>query len=312
MSWLLPRMFQREPRNGFGSGKTERLTIRLKKTRNKNKMTLLSIPESLSQLLPLFEGFCTVYSFLHSKSDSVITLQTIQKSIKNLSGKDLTIEDLFKIQAIAPDLISLSWSVTDPHSIENIDQSLEIQFKETRQNKRQKLSKQKNIAQIIRTRNETFSKSLFTFFEDSINAGIDCDVLLAQKIEKHINPFGTLDVERRRSLEQIYNDLKDQHFSNQKLTSEIILPAVESEDVELSELNNVLYSFPHSKLPFTKLYSHQYQALKALSLGKHVLISTSTSSGKSFVYQISILASLHHNRASKALVIFPTKVNWAV
>lgn len=64
----------------------------------------------------------------------------------------------------------------------------------------------------------------------------------------------------------------------------------------------------------TKLYSHQTEALEAIFDSKHVIISTSTSSGKSLIYQLPILNSLLWDlesptklKNSTAIFIFPTK-----
>uniref|UniRef100_A0A060T2W8 ARAD1C32142p n=1 Tax=Blastobotrys adeninivorans TaxID=409370 RepID=A0A060T2W8_BLAAD len=58
----------------------------------------------------------------------------------------------------------------------------------------------------------------------------------------------------------------------------------------------------------TKLYSHQAQALTALMQdNKSVIVSTSTSSGKSLIYQAPVLETLINNPASTAFCIFPTK-----
>lgn len=40
----------------------------------------------------------------------------------------------------------------------------------------------------------------------------------------------------------------------------------------------------------TSLYTHQAAAINALSQGKDVIVSTSTASGKSVIYQVSSLA----------------------
>lgn len=64
-----------------------------------------------------------------------------------------------------------------------------------------------------------------------------------------------------------------------------------------------------------KLYSHQAEAINHLDLGYNVIISTSTSSGKSMIYQIPILRALlewHESGAKRnsqptAIFIFPTK-----
>lgn len=64
------------------------------------------------------------------------------------------------------------------------------------------------------------------------------------------------------------------------------------------------------------LYKHQAEALSAVMNGKHVIVSTSTSSGKSLIYQIPVLNDIlkdsdaHINtskRTTTAMFIFPTK-----
>ncbi|GAA5930659.1 ATP-dependent 3'-5' DNA helicase [Sporobolomyces koalae] len=56
-----------------------------------------------------------------------------------------------------------------------------------------------------------------------------------------------------------------------------------------------------------KLYSHQAKAINALHAGKNVIISTSTSSGKSLVYQLPVVQALEEDIETTALYVFPTK-----
>ncbi|TVU33680.1 hypothetical protein EJB05_25513, partial [Eragrostis curvula] len=58
----------------------------------------------------------------------------------------------------------------------------------------------------------------------------------------------------------------------------------------------------------SRLYSHQAQAIASAASGKHVVISTATSSGKSLCYNVPVLESVSPpGAASCALYIFPTK-----
>nr|CAB3448543.1 unnamed protein product [Digitaria exilis] len=59
----------------------------------------------------------------------------------------------------------------------------------------------------------------------------------------------------------------------------------------------------------TKLYSHQAEAIDhALAGGKHVVVSTSTSSGKSLCYNVPVLESISPPASTScALYLFPTK-----
>ncbi len=60
-------------------------------------------------------------------------------------------------------------------------------------------------------------------------------------------------------------------------------------------------------LGVTSLYAHQARAINALRVGRNVTVATSTASGKSLCYTIPILESVMANKASRALLLFPTK-----
>jgi len=55
------------------------------------------------------------------------------------------------------------------------------------------------------------------------------------------------------------------------------------------------------------LYSHQATAINHLWRGNDVIVSTSTASGKSLIYQLPVLDALERDPNVKALYIFPTK-----
>ncbi len=55
------------------------------------------------------------------------------------------------------------------------------------------------------------------------------------------------------------------------------------------------------------LYTHQVQALDELNQNHHVVITTGTSSGKSLVYQTSIMEEWMKDSSSTALLLYPTK-----
>ncbi|PWN19859.1 P-loop containing nucleoside triphosphate hydrolase protein, partial [Microstroma glucosiphilum] len=69
------------------------------------------------------------------------------------------------------------------------------------------------------------------------------------------------------------------------------------------ELVNALWS----TRKIEEFYTHQAEALNALDEGLNVIVSTSTSSGKSLIYQVPIIRALEEDRTATALFIFPTK-----
>ncbi len=56
-----------------------------------------------------------------------------------------------------------------------------------------------------------------------------------------------------------------------------------------------------------QLYSHQAEAINNLHDGHNVIVATSTSSGKSLIYQIPVMHELEQDRNARAMYIFPTK-----
>ncbi|WVZ66650.1 hypothetical protein U9M48_015840 [Paspalum notatum var. saurae] len=62
-----------------------------------------------------------------------------------------------------------------------------------------------------------------------------------------------------------------------------------------------------NSIGISRLYSHQSQAIQLSISGRHTVIATSTSSGKSLCYNIPVLESLSQDLKACALYIFPTK-----
>ena len=56
-----------------------------------------------------------------------------------------------------------------------------------------------------------------------------------------------------------------------------------------------------------RLYSHQVEAIGHIRNGAHVIVATPTASGKSLIYNLSILEASVRNHRTKALYIFPLK-----
>ena len=55
------------------------------------------------------------------------------------------------------------------------------------------------------------------------------------------------------------------------------------------------------------MYRHQAKAINDLWDNKHVIVSTSTASGKSLIYQLPVIDALERDQDIKAFYIFPTK-----
>lgn len=114
----------------------------------------------------------------------------------------------------------------------------------------------------------------------------------------------------RKSIADIIADIKESEW----YTGQIVLDGhrvFQPHEPMYGELNfplsqnmvNALYNTRN----ITRLYSHQAEAINNLHDGLNVIVSTSTSSGKSLIYQIPVLHELEKDSDTRAMYIFPTK-----
>lgn len=73
------------------------------------------------------------------------------------------------------------------------------------------------------------------------------------------------------------------------------------------QLSQNLVNALYNTRGITQLYSHQAEAINKLYQGSNVIVSTSTSSGKSLIYQIPMLHELELDSNARGMYIFPTK-----
>ncbi|KAL6717152.1 ATP-dependent 3'-5' DNA helicase [Lecanora helva] len=77
-------------------------------------------------------------------------------------------------------------------------------------------------------------------------------------------------------------------------------------DLEFQLSQNLVNALYNTR-GITQLYSHQAEAINNLHAGSNVIVSTSTSSGKSLIYQIPMLHELEQDANARGMYIFPTK-----
>ena len=73
------------------------------------------------------------------------------------------------------------------------------------------------------------------------------------------------------------------------------------------QLSQNLVNALYNTKGITQFYSHQAEAINNLYDGNNVIIATSTSSGKSLIYQVPMLHELEADPDSRGMYIFPTK-----
>ncbi|KAH0536462.1 hypothetical protein FGG08_006675 [Glutinoglossum americanum] len=186
---------------------------------------------------------------------------------------------------------------------------------------------QKQMTNLINRRNAKFMSAVNAFLNQCATSGED-PVLAIQKESETFIPIKTSSVDGTSASHQQVPRVPAQIPTERRLISEIIAeikamdwytgqivhdghrvfdpqpPIYGNLNFQLSQsMVNALYN----TRGITQFYSHQAEAINNLYEGQHVIVSTSTSSGKSLIYQIPVLHELEKDRNTRAMYIFPTK-----
>ena len=184
---------------------------------------------------------------------------------------------------------------------------------------------QKQMTTLIEKRNSKFTSAINDFLNRCEAENTDPDETLRTEAEAYIpEPSSSrsttpkLDVstvpktipEERKMIAEIINELKESEWYTQQIVPDghRVFDPQEAIYGDLNfllsqDLVNALYNTKN----ITQLYAHQAEAINNLHAGHHVIVSTSTSSGKSLIYQLPVLHELEQDHSTRAMYIFPTK-----
>ncbi|KAF2864447.1 DEAD-domain-containing protein [Piedraia hortae CBS 480.64] len=186
---------------------------------------------------------------------------------------------------------------------------------------------QAQMMKLIEKRNAKFTSAVNEWLNDCESKGEDAAQKLEDEYTVHLpvqsrsksvtaaavtgrQTLPELIPTERKSIAEIVQELKDSEWYTGQIVPggyRVFSPqeAVYGElEFALSQnLVNTLYN----SCNIVQFYSHQAQAINAVHNGKSVIISTSTSSGKSLIYQLPVLYALEQDRQTRAIYIFPTK-----
>lgn len=183
---------------------------------------------------------------------------------------------------------------------------------------------QQQMTQLIERRNQKFSAAVNVFLNKCVQDGLDPDKALAELTKPHIPAPSVIEDEplqapsslpedipqERKSIPEIVQELKDSPWYTGQVVPDghrgfsAQEPIYEDLTFLLSQHTvNALYNAKG----ITQFYAHQAEALNSLHDGQNVVVSTSTSSGKSLIYQLPIIYALEKDYNSRAMYIFPTK-----
>ncbi|KAI1482507.1 P-loop containing nucleoside triphosphate hydrolase protein [Daldinia eschscholtzii] len=174
---------------------------------------------------------------------------------------------------------------------------------------------QKQLTTLIEKRNQKFTNA----------KNLDPEVIIRQEAEAYI-PVPSMSSaatpmpepstipesipKERKSIPEIIQELKDSSW----YTGQIVPDGhrvFDAQDPVFGELDFLLsqdmVNALYNAKGITQFYAHQAEAINNLHAGHHVVVSTSTSSGKSLIYQLPVLHALEQDPNTRAIYIFPTK-----
>ncbi|KAK4192002.1 hypothetical protein QBC35DRAFT_512107 [Podospora australis] len=184
----------------------------------------------------------------------------------------------------------------------------------------------KQMMGLIEKRNTKFKKALDTFVRKCVQEKMDPELVLQAESERFIphrkekTPEQLSQIQKstlpetipkdRKSIAEIVEELR----SSEWYTGQIVPDGhrvFEAQEAVYGDLDFLLsqdmVNALYNTKGITRFYAHQAEAINSLHAGHNVVVATSTSSGKSLIYQLPVLHALEEDRNTRAMYIFPTK-----
>ncbi|KUI68750.1 Putative ATP-dependent helicase HRQ1 [Cytospora mali] len=184
---------------------------------------------------------------------------------------------------------------------------------------------QKQMAGLIEKRNLRFMNAVNEYINKCVEQNLDPEVGLRSEAEMYMpapseeagEPRQELSStlpetipKERKSMPEIVQELKNSPW----YTGQIVPDGhrvFEAQEPVYGDLNFLLsqdlVNALYNAKGITQFFAHQAEAINSLHDGSHVVVSTSTSSGKSLIYQLPVLHALEEDPNTRAMYIFPTK-----
>lgn len=180
------------------------------------------------------------------------------------------------------------------------------------------------MTKLISKRNEKFAAAVNAFLSECEAGGVDAVESIKAQYHPHVpvqaNSGGGVGVaesnipleipKERKSIKEIIEEIKACGFYTDQIVPDghRVFPPQEAVYGDLTfQLSQGLVNALYTAHNITRLYSHQAEAINNLHDGHNVIVSTSTSSGKSLIYQIPVLHEIETDLDTRAMFIFPTK-----
>ena len=174
------------------------------------------------------------------------------------------------------------------------------------------------MTRLIEKRNNKFIAAVNEFLTQCEKGVIDPSIALAEQYTPHVPVTNKIEAptvasmtrpsSERASIASVIEELVCAESYTDQIVHHRILEEKSAVFGHLTQaLSQQLINALYNTRNITSFYSHQADAINQLWDGSNVVISTSTSSGKSLIYQIPVLDAMEKDQSVTALYIFPTK-----
>ncbi|THH32988.1 hypothetical protein EUX98_g1173 [Antrodiella citrinella] len=173
---------------------------------------------------------------------------------------------------------------------------------------------------LVEKRNNRFTEAVNEVLEAS-RSDEDPVVLLQSAAREHIPVDPTVSITKgkntavpepneRPSIDTVIQEMQEKEWYAEQIVHR---RTVEAKDGQLGILDTPLSETIQTALQVSRkissLYVHQAASINALMQGNNVIVSTSTASGKSVIYQVPLLTFLEDDPEVTAIFIYPTKAS---
>ncbi|WFD26002.1 ATP-dependent 3'-5' DNA helicase [Malassezia nana] len=298
-----------------------------------------SWPPSWVALFTTFKALCTVYTFLSAHRPVAPAFSAVQASVESLTKTPVHVRDLALIKAACPDLVYLDYVPTEQlesgpptkktktealykeptHDYTLVFEFIDCTFMTDKATSKRVIAHKRAApdaaVQLISRRVATFTHALIEIQEACAAKGED-PVELLNSAADEVMPRRPCEEHAPEALPQRQQSMSDvlQTLSTMPWWREQIVPGGRRTFSARQALFGEAPTLPpevrealQQSHGIQQLYLHQVLAIKAFQQGRHVIVSTGTSSGKSLVYHIPIACSMLQGPAFTAMCLFPTK-----
>ncbi|KAJ3397078.1 hypothetical protein HDU92_000778 [Lobulomyces angularis] len=311
--------------------------LKKKKLKENKKLdfdVLFSTNPIIQSCYKKFKSLNLVLTLIQTSKQQGCAFKTLKSSIEAQIKDLFTLDDLFQIVSIGEGILNCykpsergSDFIYKTEAAEDEDE-VYVEFCDLNCNINKtgfSVKKNYDTAKGIEERNLLFGEKLLEF-QNSLNETQDVSEILNLisenlkfkfKPRRKLNAENKIEITPKKNIEAVdilklykqylYETRNTSLDEEESLHTLTVRPPCYKSFQDASFLSQNIKSAIQNNFNIDTLYSHQTEALEELENGKNLIVTTSTSSGKSLIFQLAILMDIEKNPNNKYMIIFPTK-----